>query len=98
MVVELEDVPERLSCNDCVEMGEGGFRKQNDLSTQKSSVTVSLDLNIDLNLDPSIDLNVNPNLYLNVDMNLDPNLDLSVDNNLIGPFFRLWFILSLEFY
>ncbi|KAF3545750.1 hypothetical protein DY000_02005845 [Brassica cretica] len=92
MVVELEDVPKRLSCNDCVEMGEGGFRKQNDISTQKSSVTVSLDLNIepnlnlnpniDLNLDPSIDLNVNPYLYLNLDMNLDPNLDLSVDNNL----------------
>ncbi|KAF2578106.1 hypothetical protein F2Q68_00003963 [Brassica cretica] len=92
MVVELEDVPERWSCNDCVEMGEGGFQKQNDLSTQKSSVTVSLDLNIkpnlnlnpniDLNLDPSIDLNLNPNLDLNLDMNLDPNLELSVDNNL----------------
>uniref|UniRef100_A0A0D3BF39 PHD-type domain-containing protein n=1 Tax=Brassica oleracea var. oleracea TaxID=109376 RepID=A0A0D3BF39_BRAOL len=49
MAVELEDVPERWSCNDCVEMGEGGFRKQNDLSTQKSSVTVSLDLNIEPN-------------------------------------------------
>ncbi|KAF2614122.1 hypothetical protein F2Q70_00010870 [Brassica cretica] len=68
------------------------FLKQNDLSTQKSYETVSLDLNIepnlnlnpniDLSLDPSIDLNVNPNLDLNLDTNLEPNLDLSVDNNL----------------
>ncbi|WZZ44113.1 hypothetical protein YC2023_040372 [Brassica napus] len=73
-------------------MGESGFRKQNELITQKSSETVGLDLNIepnlnlnpniDLNRDPSIDLNVNPNLDLNLDMTLDPNLDLSVDNNL----------------
>ena len=73
-------------------MGESEFQKQNDLSTQTSSETVGLDLNIepnlnlnpniDLNLDPSIDLNVNPNQDLNLDMNLDPNLDLSVDNNL----------------
>ncbi|RID78052.1 hypothetical protein BRARA_A00909 [Brassica rapa] len=92
MPEKLEDVPERWSCNDCIEMGESEFQKQNDLSTQTSSETVGLDLNIepnlnlnpniDLNLDPSIDLNVNPNQDLNLDMNLDPNLDLSVDNNL----------------
>ncbi|CAN6912766.1 hypothetical protein Bca4012_087248 [Brassica carinata] len=92
MAEKLEDVPERWFCNDCIEMGESEFQKQNDLSTQKSSETVGPDLNIepnlnlnpniDLNLDPSIDLNVNPNLDLNLDMNLDPNLHLSVDNNL----------------
>ncbi|KAL0727630.1 hypothetical protein Bca4012_023723 [Brassica carinata] len=109
MAVEVEDVPERWFCYDCVEdtgsikqnskssidlfeMGENAFQKQNGSSTQKSSETVRLDLNIepnlnlnpniDLNLDPSIDLNVNPNLDLNLDVNLDPNLDLSLDNNL----------------
>nr|VDC67516.1 unnamed protein product [Brassica rapa] len=84
---------DELNDTDEEEMGEKSkFRKQNDLSTQNSSVTVGLHLNIetnlnlnpsiDLNLDPSIDLNVNPNLDLNLDINLDPNLNPSVDNNL----------------
>ncbi|KAG2238939.1 hypothetical protein Bca52824_089799 [Brassica carinata] len=64
---------------DLFEMGESPFQKQNDLSTQKSSETVGLDLN----LDPSIDLNANPNLDLNGDHNMnlngDHNVDLSLD-------------------
>ncbi|CAG7871588.1 unnamed protein product [Brassica rapa] len=74
MAVKLEDVPERWSCNDC--MGESRFRKQNDLSTQKSSVTVGLDLNIEpnLNLNPNIDLNLDPSIDLNVNPKLDLNL------------------------
>ncbi|KAF8054176.1 hypothetical protein N665_1342s0007 [Sinapis alba] len=104
MAVKLEDVPERWSCNDCVEntgsikkkskssidlfeMGESAFQKQNDLSTQKSSETVGMDLNLNANpkldysLDPSIDLNVNlvKNLDLNLDLNVDNNVELSLD-------------------
>ncbi|KAF8054179.1 hypothetical protein N665_1342s0010 [Sinapis alba] len=68
---------------DLFEMGESAFQKQNDLSTQKSSETVGMDLNLNVNpkldhsLDPSIDLNVNPNPPL--DPNLDLNVELSLD-------------------
>ncbi|CAG7871586.1 unnamed protein product [Brassica rapa] len=86
MSVELEDAPERLSCNDCVEVIHNikqSYGKINyiglDLNIEPN---LNLNPNIDRNLDPSIVLNVNPNLDLNLDMNLDPNLDLSVDNNL----------------
>ncbi|WZZ00680.1 hypothetical protein YC2023_073008 [Brassica napus] len=52
MAVKLEDVPERWSCNDCL-----------DLNIEPN---LNLNPNIDLNLDPSIDLNVNPKLDLNL--------------------------------
>lgn len=64
-----------------MQIGESAFQKQNDLSTQISSETVGLDLNLtanprlDLSPDPSIALNANPNLELNVDNNLDLSLD-----------------------